>query len=331
MPKGDRIVQSKIRLDHEGVWHKTRTWFFRGFIGEGGAMIRCFLVAGFCALCLVCARAGDSSAKKGTIACVQKLQTSSSGFLPGPPGKGVKPTLRATSAGIRALKYLGGEVPNKAAATKFVTSCFDRDSGGFADVPGGKADVFSTAVGLMAVVELKMPLESYQETAVKYLGQNCKSFEDIRIAVAGLEAIKQESPRTQAWLELIEKMRNPDGTYGKDLGQARDTGGAVVAVLRLNGKVTDRKQVLKILKEGQRLNGGYGKADSELASDLETTYRVMRAFVMLKDRPEDMEGIRSFVAKCRNEDGGYAVVPGQPSSVAGTYFAAIIRHWLEKK
>ena len=294
-------------------------------------MFRYFLAGGFCALCLVCARAGSSAEKKETIAFVQKLQTPSGGFLPGPAGKGVKPTLRATSAGIRALKYLGGEVPNKTTAAKFVAGCFDKDSGGFADIPGGKADVFSTAVGLMAVIELQMPLENYQGPAVKYLGQRCKSFEDIRIAVAGLEAIKQDSPRPQAWLELIDKMRNADGTYGKDLAQARDTGGAVVAVLRLNGKVNERKQIVKVLKDGQRLNGGYGKADSDLASDLETTYRVMRAFVMLKDRPEDVEGIRSFVAKCRNEDGGYAVVPGQPSTVGGTYFAAIIRHWLEKK
>ena len=298
-------------------------------------MIRVFLTGGICAVCLVCARGGNSPDIRTTIAFVQKLQTSSGGFLPGPAVKGKMPTLRATSAAIRALKYLEPgkmiAIPKKEMAAKFVASCFDKDSGGFADTPGGKPDVFSTAVGLMAVVELKMPLADYQDSAVKYLSENSKSFEDIRIAVAGLEAIKQDSPRASAWLEQVEKMRNPDGTYGKELGRARDTGGAVVAVLRLKGKVTDLKQVLKVLKEGQRLNGGYGKADSELASDLETTYRVMRAFVMLKTRPDDVEGIRSFFAKCRNEDGGYAVAPGEPSTVAGTYFAAIIRHWLEKK
>lgn len=298
-------------------------------------MIRVFLTGGICAVCLVYARGGNSPDIKSTIAFVQKLQTASGGFLPGPAFKGKMPTLRATSAAVRALKYLEPgtmiAIPNKEMAAKFVASCFDKDRGGFADTPGGKPDVFSTAVGLMAIVELKMPLADYQEPAVKYLSEHSKTFEDIRIAVAGLEAIKQDSPRAAAWLEQVEKMRDPDGTYGKELGQARDTGGAVVAVLRLKGKVTDVKQVLKVLKEGQRLSGGYGKADTELASDLETTYRVMRAFVMLKDRPEDVEGIRSFVAKCRNEDGGYAVVPGQPSTVGGTYFAAIIRHWLEKK
>ena len=59
-----------------------------------------------------------------------------------------------------------------------------------------------------------------------------------------------------------------------------------------------------------------------MASDLESTYRVMRCFMMLKSNPERLEGLRTFIAKCRNEDGGYGVAPGQPSSAAGTYYAA---------
>ena len=76
----------------------------------------------------------------------------------------------------------------------------------------------------------------------------------------------------------------------------------------------------------QRMNGGYGK-EGTATSDLESTYRVMRAFVMLKSQPKDVEGVRSFVAKCRNADGGYGVSPAEPSNVNATYFAAIIRHW----
>jgi hypothetical protein len=89
-------------------------------------------------------------------------------------------------------------------------------------------------------------------------------------------------------------------------------------------------KILQVLRDGQRQNGGWGKDTDAIGSDLETTYRVMRCFVMLKARP-DVEGVRSFVAKCRNEDGGYGVAPGQPSSVGGTYFAAIITHWLKQK
>ena len=290
------------------------------------------LVAGL--LCLAVAEAGNSPDVKATIAYVHKLQTPGGAFLPKQPATSdpkPAPSLRATSAAVRTLHYLGGDLPNKAGCSKFVAGCFDRASGGFADAPGGRPDVFATAVGLMAVVELKMPRDDFQEGAVKFLADNCKSFEDLRIAVAGLEAVKQRSPRAAAWLEQIRKMQNADGTYGQDLGQARDTGSAVVAVLRLGGEVPGRDKVLKVLKAGQRFNGGFGKAGSELASDLDSTYRIMRAFVMLKERPDDPEGVRSFVAKCRNQDGGYGVAPGEPSSAGGTYYAAIIRYWLDKK
>ena len=56
----------------------------------------------------------------------------------------------------------------------------------------------------------------------------------------------------------------------------------------------------------------------------------MRAFWMMKERP-DVAKLRDFIATCRNGDGGYGVAPGQPSSVSGTYFAAIVTHWLDEK
>jgi len=103
-----------------------------------------------------------------------------------------------------------------------------------------------------------------------------------------------------------------------------------VAVLRMKGPVVQRDNVVKTLKKGQRRDGGFGKAEAD-GSDLDTTYRVMRAFVMLKARPQDVEGVRSFVAKCRNDDHGFGVRPNQPSSVGTTYYAAIITHWLDKE
>src|SRR5579859_1713672 len=74
---------------------------------EVHVMGRVFLAGCVCAFCLVCARAGDESGKKATIAFVQKLQTATGGFLPNRSEK--KPTLRATTAAIRALRYLGGD------------------------------------------------------------------------------------------------------------------------------------------------------------------------------------------------------------------------------
>ncbi len=303
--------------------------------------MRRFLMVGILAVWATPLRADDAQGVKQTIAYVQKLQTSTGGFTATAPQPNVRlaPNLQATSAGVRGLHYWGGEVPDKAGAIKFVESCWDEASGGFANFPKGKPDVFTTAVGMMAVSELKMPTSKYWLPATNYLAENAKGFDDIRIAAAGCEALQKklqsDLPQIGIWVEgwdtEVMKGRNADGTFGKGAGKARDTASRIVTLMRIGLTVKNRDAVLKVLTEGQRRNGGYGKEDDENASDLETTYRVMRCFVMLKARPDNVEGVRSFVAKCRNEDGGYGTAPGQPSNINGTYFAAILRHWLDKK
>jgi hypothetical protein len=295
-----------------------------------------FALAALCAVvCLAPARGQSPEAVKQTVAYVGSLQTKEGGFLPARPdpksNRTDRPSLRATTAAIRALKYFGGEVPDREACARFVAACLDKAGGGYADAPGaGKVDVFTTAVGVMAAVELKLPAETYQRPAAKFLAENSKSFEDIRIAAAAFETLKEPSPRAREWLEQVNKLWKADGTAGKGDGVARETANVAVTVLRLGGELKNRPQVLKAIKEGQRPNGGYGKEGADV-SDLETTYRVMRAFVMLKARPDDVEGVRTFVAKCRDDDSGYCVSPGQESSVGATYYAAIITHWLGKE
>src|SRR5262249_19428955 len=196
-----------------------------------------------------------------------------------------------------------------------------KDAGGFGDRPGGKPDVPTTAVGIMAVVEAGLPTEPYAGAVIKYLADNARTFEDIRIAAAGLEALGKKGPRADDWLKEVAKVRHEDGTYGQGDGTARDTGGATVVVLRLGGEVPHRDNVVKAIKAGQRDDGGWGKA-GEKASDLESSYRVMRCFHMLKERPADVDKLKAFIGRCRNKDGGYGVAPGQESTVGGTYFAA---------
>jgi prenyltransferase beta subunit len=272
---------------------------------------------------------------KQSIAYLQKLQTDSGGFRaydPGPKLIEVPPTLRATSAAIRALGYLGGDISKKDACVKFVESCWDAEAGGFANEPKAKPDVFSTAVGLMAVTELRMSADKYADACNKYLTKHAKSFDDIRIAAAGLERAEAKSPKQKDWLKEVEAMATPDGTFGKGDGTARDTASAIVTILRIGASEpgADRtKAWLKVLKAGQRQDGGWGKTDGK-ASDLESSYRVMRCFVMLKARPDNVDGLRAFIAKCRNADGGYGSAPGQSSTAADTYFAAIITHWLKQ-
>src|SRR2546422_10470198 len=112
-------------------------------------MTRLILLALAGLICVPWSRADDPAATKATIAYVHKLQTSNGGFFSMAPQPNIRlaPTLRSTSAAVRALKYLGAEVPNKEACRKFVERCFDQETGGYADLPKGKADVFTTAGG----------------------------------------------------------------------------------------------------------------------------------------------------------------------------------------
>src|SRR5207253_1165541 len=200
------------------------------------------LILGLLASWAAPVRPEDDPGIKQTIAYVQKLQTPSGGFTSTIPSTNDRPmpSLRATSAGVRALHYLGGAAPDKEAAVKFVERCWDEKSGGFSDTPQGKTDVFTTAVGLLAVNVLKMPADKYGPGAVKYLADNAKGFEEIRITAAGLESLKMKSPSAKEWLDEVTKMQNADGSFGKGPGQARATGGSMVTILRLGGDVPNR-------------------------------------------------------------------------------------------
>lgn len=103
--------------------------------------------------------------KKATVAYLQKLRVKGSGFqasLPDPqkPG-GAKLSLRATSVAVLALKHLGAELPDLAEYVKFIDSCHDKATGGFADVPGGKPDIAATTAGVLLAVDLDMPPDRY--------------------------------------------------------------------------------------------------------------------------------------------------------------------------
>lgn len=291
-----------------------------------------YLLALPCFLCPSLARADTPAEVKATIAFVQKLQTSTGAFISMPPQPNIRlaPNLRATNSAIHALRYLGGEIPDKEACIKYVANCFDPQTGGFANMPRNDPEVFTTAAGLMAVTTLKMPADRYVAGAVKFLAGNAKSFEDIRMAAAALERLNKPAP-VATWLDDVRKLQNDDGSFGKGAGLARLTGGAAVTVLRLGGQLKGRDRLVQILNQGQRADGGWGNEEEPTKSDLETTYRVMRAYVLLKERPANEKALRAFIAKCRNDDGGYGMMPGDTSLVSATYFAVIVKHWLDAK
>ena len=103
-------------------------------------------------------------------------------------------SLGATNSGLRVLKHVGGSVPDILGCIKYVKSCRDA-GGGFAPMPGGKPDVATTAIGLMAASELKIVDQNMIKEASDYLGKNAKSFEEVRMAIAGHEAVEGDVTR----------------------------------------------------------------------------------------------------------------------------------------
>jgi prenyltransferase beta subunit len=281
--------------------------------------------------------AQEAEQKRATIQFLTALQTppEGGGFAGGP--KEAKATLHATIAAVRSLKYLTGKkaaeaVPNAKQTAAFVMSCHDPKTGGFADEPGGKPDVALTSIGVMVGVDLDIPKEQFAP-AMDYLRKNATTFEEIRIAAAAVEAwgVKDCPFDFKPWFAIADKTLDRFGTAGKEDGVPRETASVIAMKMRLG---VPRRQLLNankmddILQAGQWPDGGYGRAGAK-GSDLESTYRVMRAFVLMKERPKNRMGMRQFIGRCRNEDGGYGVGPGEPSTAGGVYFATIVSKWLE--
>src|SRR5262245_20605794 len=139
------------------------------------------------------------------------LEAPNGGFYLAPPDeKGdTKPVpgLRATNGAVRSLKYLGFPLLPKEREkhAAFVLSCYDPKTGAFAG-PGGKPDVAMTAVGVMVAAELDIPHEKYAK-AMDYLKENAKTFEEVRIGAAAVEAwgVKDCPFKLDEWFKIADK------------------------------------------------------------------------------------------------------------------------------
>ena len=243
------------------------------------------------------------------------------------------PSLRATNGAVRALKYLGFPLLKKEREkhAAFVLTCYDPKTGGFAE-PGGKPDVTITSIGVMAAAELGIPHEKYAK-AMDYLKENAKTFEEVRIGAAAVEAwgVKDCPFDLKPWVKIIERAIPNIAVDMPAHEFARDHGSALAAWIRLlPGKDLGEPNILAHAKylDCQRTDGGWGKK-GEKASDIETTYRVMRALMLLKEKPKDAKKLREFIGSHRNKDGGFATKPGDKSSMSGVYYCAIVSKWLD--
>jgi hypothetical protein len=271
------------------------------------------------------AQVPDAQARKDALKWALAQQDPETGaFKVEPKGK---PSLRACNGAVRAIKYLGGELPTPEKVSKFVLSCYDPATGAFAE-PGGKSDVAITAIGVLAAAELGIPKEKYRK-AMDYLKEHAKTFEEVRIAAAAVEAwgVKDCPFDLRPWITVAADEAHKKALPPRD--EARSAGSYAALILRLGRSLGDNSLVPETLQAGQRPDGGWGK-EGEKGSDQETTYRVMRAMYLLKAKPADAARLRKFLLSCRNEDGGFGVKPGEPSSMSGVYYFAIVSKWLDE-
>jgi len=284
-------------------------------------MKRFHLIAAFLALLATTASAAPltNDERQATIDFVHGLYNEDEGFRA--EGERGPSSLGATNACLRALKYLRGKTPG---VGRFIYVCTD-PSGGFVDMPNTAVTVRTSAMGLMVAAETRNPLAKDGSYSIRdYFEKNAESLPDIYIAAAALDAAELKVKTTAAWLKAYEATANPDGTYGKS---ASDNAGAAITIMRLGATVKDPGAVAKALQAAQKPDGGFATMGD--ASDLGATYRIVRGLYMLKAKP-DVGRLQDFIAKCRNEDGGYGVSPGKPSTASATYFAAIVHHWLDE-
>jgi hypothetical protein len=237
----------------------------------------------------------------------------------------------ATSAAVRTLAKLRSEIPHRQKVEKYLLEKRDAQSGGFAEV-GAQPNVVVTSVAILGAVDLGIKKELLTPS-ILYLAKQAKTFEEVRIAAAAVEAwdVNTKLINLQEWEKIIheEGHQVPPKDLDAKNGLARSAGSIIACRLRLGIPVDkdSKNQIMKVLLDGQREDGGWGQYHQR-NSDLETTYRVMRALHLLKIKPKNIEDLKNYLGKHRHESGGYGATPGAAPRINTTYYVTMIAHWL---
>ncbi len=147
------------------------------------------------------------------------------------------------------------------------------------------------------------------------------------MAVAGLESIKATSPDVPRWAaQVSEGNATPTGPSARARRIARRPGRGGRALLRMGIRAEPEQKaaILAALRAGQKPDGGWSEGDGP--SDLNSSYRIMRAFFMMKEKP-DLGRLRGYLARHRQTDGGYASTLRGRASPGGTYSCSIMNYW----
>ncbi|MBI1324351.1 DUF1080 domain-containing protein [bacterium] len=263
-----------------------------------------------------------------TAAAVRMLQNEDGGFA---AEKGGPSNIGSTNAAIRSIKHVGGSIPDVIKATKFVRACFVPDGkggGAFASAPGGKPDMRSTFMAMLAWGDLKMENGTEVTAALKFLAETAKEYEEVRLSIAAYEAVGLKDEAVfDKWVSQYEAMANAEGLFGSSQNGPMMTGGTVAAFLRMGRPVSPerRAKATELLLKAQNPDGGWSPTVGG-KSDLGASYRIMRALFMMKAKP-DFAKLREFIAERRTESGLYAPASGQPGDLSSTYTATILLWW----
>lgn len=255
---------------------------------------------------------------------VDSLENPLGGYWPNLATRGKSSSLRATVAALRVYKYEGKALPNFEKHRDFMLSCWHEKDSGFSDFPGGPTDVILAAVGLMGARDGAFLNNEKRTLGTRYLVDNAKNFEEIRMASAFLADEPYDAKVAESWQKTILARANKDGTFGSGFSKPRDSASAWVTLLRLQFSL---KNYELLSKDFRMKDGGFGSESSD-RSDLETAYRVSRYFHMIQNQ-KMMRDTIGFIETCRNEDGGYGPRPGEKSSLGSTYQAVIIKKWAD--
>jgi len=277
-------------------------------------------------LVLVCFCFPLAAQELSALKFVDSLENPLGGYWPNLGAKGKSSSLRATVAALRVYKYEGKVLPNFEKHRDFMLSCWHEKDSGFADFPGGPTDVILTAVGLMGARDGAFLNDEKRTLGTRYLVDNAKNFEEIRMASAFLADEPYDAKVAESWQKTILARANKDGTFGSGFSKPRDSASAWVTLLRLQFSL---KNYELLSKDFRMKDGGFGSESSD-RSDLETAYRVSRYFHMIQNQ-KMLRDTLGFIETCRNEDGGYGPRPGEKSSLGSTYQAVIIKKWADPR
>ncbi|RVE91071.1 ankyrin repeat domain-containing protein [Sinorhizobium meliloti] len=262
------------------------------------------------------------SSEDRTICFLRALQREDGGYVDNETqaASGLQDTVSA----LKALRLLCAGPKELQKAFGYVLSCAN-DAGGFAREPDGAPGAYWTAFGLIALRELG-EIETLRAAAARhaqFMYQNATSAPDYFMVIAAHEECGVLGSIPEAAISFFQSQVNEEGTFG---GSVHANAIACSALLRSGSEINTPEPIIRGLLSAQRPDGGFAEVGN--ASDLLTTYLVMRALLLLNAAP-NLGELRRYIRKLSVTSGGYASTIGGTPSASATYQSHCILQWID--